>query len=373
MARNPTPILLWALVPVRVLLPGGQEEVSALIAEYNAKNPPAPVELVRRGEEYSSLKDLIASRLAGMPPDVAGIECAEAPALEGQGLAIPVPAARAARLASSRTAAATLPFQRTAPALLINLEATKRDPASFAALLEAARAARDGYEQGIAIPLLGSRGLWMLEALAGKPLWKREAGGLKANRELAPAIEALRKAIDEPGLARAEETWERALEAFLTRKTPFLVASLDAVPAVAAKAGFAWKTAPLPRFGGGRADSVSGTDLVVRRDAEEVWSFLEFLYSPEVAPRWLAAGGFLPWRAEWARSRGWKKAAARLGPSYLDVSRRLAGGRSTRSTDRDVVRARSVWIQALPGLFGEKSRRQSLDAVFTQLDLALNP
>jgi ABC-type glycerol-3-phosphate transport system substrate-binding protein len=225
----------------------------------------------------------------------------------------------------------------------------------------------------LALPLEGPRGLWIFETIAGKPLWSREAGGLKTNRSLETPIQALQSLLSPraPELAASDMTWDRAIQDFLDRKSPLLVTTLDALPLIARKAAFGWKAAALPRLSSSHAQPViGGSDLIVTQDRPEVWKFLMFLYSKEVAGRWTAQGGFVPLRPDWQQTSAWKQAPQ----EYRALARTAAAAAkapSSRTTDPEVVRAHTEWVSALRYLFGESSKRLPTETVFTQLDSTL--
>src|SRR5438445_233974 len=75
--------VLRALVPSM----GSQETADRYLtllemtSEYNRAHPGAPVDLVRQGTDFSSMRELIASHLAGSLPDLALVEPSELPAM----------------------------------------------------------------------------------------------------------------------------------------------------------------------------------------------------------------------------------------------------------------------------------------------------
>jgi len=368
-------IFLWALSSapaagaetpaksVTFLLPGNsfslktQKEIAGIVTQYNQRiakdNPAARVKILHRGEDFSSLRDLIAMHLAGILPDLAVIEIDEFPAVAPLNIAVPI---HLAKLPDSRWFPEAclnkgnpktpwcIPFERTAPLLLINrdkLPSSDKLPTTWPELEAMTRAAKST----LALPLQGGRGLWIFEALAGEPLWHREAAGLKANRNLLPVIRKLQAVYP---LLFPDGSWEQSVQAFLDRKTPFLIASTDALPSIRAQATFSWEAKPIPPFFGANNPSLlqGGSSLLATRDAPEVWNFLEFFYSPEISAQWLKTGGLLPlWHP----------------PGKVPAYRH-------RTTDANVVRARAAWIQSLPLLFGSTQQRQPVEDVFIQID-----
>lgn len=372
-------------------LPGAQRELQALVDRYNAliQSPSARVRLVRRGEDFSALRDLMALHLAGDTPELALIECSELSAIERSGLAqpfvrlgklgAPSSAVAAAHLHESRDfkgRVISLPFQHTMPVWVANTAMLTRAglpeqlPDTWKKAVEtvnalgrdAAKAAAES-RYAIALPLQGGRGLWIFEALADRPLWKREVGGIRANRDLDDPVRQLQAWVDSKTLGRSELNWDRALQDFVDQKAAVLVTSLDTLPILARQASFKWSAAPLPRIGQtapSRSILEHGSHVIMTRDLPEVQEFLGYLYSTPVAKRWTSASGFLPLRPE-------------LGPG-ADYFRLASSGTPDRprSTDPEIVRVRSEWIQALHFLFGEPMRRLDLTTVLRQLDTRLS-
>ena len=397
---QPRPSLTPAKSSTRFLLPNTgtsmvlQKEITALLQEYNAIHPNSQVQLIRRGDPFSSLRDLIAMYLAGDVPEIAVIECGETPAAEATGLLKPFPRLPRHSMPAAWSAfphsqpQMALPFERTLPVLVadqevlfrLKLEANRLPKTwneftavaqKLSSLLKNENQERPAAEQyALALPLQGTRGLWLFEALAGKPLWKREPGGLKSERKLSEPISVLQRLLDTPGLARPEESWERAVQAFLDRKAPLLVTALDALPQITSQATFRWIAAPMPRIS--ERDSPQwatlqgGTNLVITRNSPEVKSFLEFFYSPGVAARWIAAGGYFPLNNS---QKGIVLKNSTL-PHYASIISALQPD-AHRTSDVEVVRARSAWIQGLQLLFGDASKRLSSEDVFIQLDRLL--
>lgn len=370
------------VVPNAPVAVPGERDLSNLVDEYNQshRGPGAPlIQLVRRGDNFSSLKELIALYLAGEPPEIAAIECSELPALGRTLLAKPIPKSLAGAQPNS------LPFEHSVPVLVADQEMLYRIhadhdrlPRTWEDLVKLAARIVEAVPGSppLALPLQGPRGLWIFEALAGKPLWIREAGGLKTNRDLERAIQSIQSLLSPraPELAASEMTWDRGLQDFLDRKAPLLVTTLDALPLIAHKASFRWKSGPLPTLGHATPLLMtSGADLIVTRDDPEVWKFLQYLYSKEISARWVPSGGFIPLKSEWQTTASWKQAP----DSYRELAKTAAGAvgptRIARSTDSDVVRAHTEWISALHYLFGETAKRLPTETVFTQLDSTLAP
>jgi ABC-type glycerol-3-phosphate transport system substrate-binding protein len=361
-----------ALAQVRFFFPKShthslEKELSSIIEIYNRglteNTEQSRVELSLQGENFSSLKELIARYLAGEAPDLAAIEASELPATQALKLTSPLtPAVKKAirmdQFPSWLRSSLNIPFAVSVPTLLINtdlISAPTRGRLSWSELVSLAK--KRGYTPWV--PLQGPRGLWIFETLTGTPLWQREAGGLRTNRSLSGPIGELQTQ------SHTETTWGAALTAFLDRKTPLLATSSDEIPEVANQATFHWKALPLPVIGGAPHSTItlSGTFLIVLKDSPELQAFLSYLYSSSVALRWLKAGGVLPFRADWRREKS-------SSPIFEDILRSSSTPRF-RSTDTEVVRARSEWIQALSTLFGEASERTPTEMVFLQLDSRL--
>lgn len=395
--------------PLRVLLPASKsaaqfdKEMTAIVEEYNRQNPQNTVELIRRGAEFSALKELVAAHFSGTLPALAAIEAAELPALEGLGLAKPIPPDLAALVSKNHfhilnpsshgsipksAPPISLPMTRSTPVLLLDQEMLFRIranpdqlPKTWDEILTLAQRLAQVQSStsefpSLAIPLQGERGLWIFEALANRPLWTREAGGLKANRALLESVAQLHRWVDTLGskVLRLDESWERSIQNFVDRKTPLLVATLDQMPWIASQTGFRWSATLLPSFGGTSSSTVpslvSGSDWVLLQDSPAARSFLKYLYSPAVAARWTAAGSLIPIRPEIADHPEWKRRAQSLG-HYPKVATRISKTR-LRSQDREMVRARTAWIQSLPLWFGPSSRRPAAEILFGQLDRQMN-
>ncbi|MCM2322916.1 MAG: extracellular solute-binding protein [Oligoflexia bacterium] len=361
-APIPDPPALRFLLPHALFSQSGDQELKTLVEEYNRAHPKGKVELLFRGENFSSLKELVAFHLAGDLPELAAVETSELPAV--------------ARMGITRR---TLPFRRSLPVLVRADETGAAVPGTWATLLNAFQRSsapapspseNRATEATLALPLQGPLGLWMFEALSGKELWRRETGGLRTNRELKPLIAELQHLIDSPQVLRPEETWERAIQAFLDRRSPMLVTSLDSLPYLSSQSTFRWNAGLLPVFSGGTSQLVGGSTLVVTRESPEVKQFLDYLYSRKVAMRWVAQGNFLPLEPGWVRSPEWKKLVHAM-PVYARLVAQ-AKGTQPRSTDPDVVRAHSEWLQALRLLFTDASRRVPADTVLTQMDTHLS-
>ncbi|MEK6580547.1 MAG: extracellular solute-binding protein, partial [Bdellovibrionota bacterium] len=395
-----------APVPIRFLVPTGpyslkaERALASVVEDFNRLNPGVKVTILKRGDEFSTLKELMALHLAGDPPEIAAIEPAEFGAIDTSSIGI-----RGQKLSpffvgmkpwiqnltkSKKGQWITLPFQLSIPILVADQEMIYRahvDPEKLpqtwngfvelcqklAESLQKQKTENSGSLQkpseeafAVGFPLQGPRGLWIFEALAEKALWVREAGGVRSNRELSNEISVLQKLTDQPLLARPHETMDRALQSFLERRTPLLVATLDMLPYIASQATFRWSSVPLPKISGGSTQMVSGTSLLVTQDSKPVWDFLHFIYSPENAARWIAGGGFLSLKPKYESNSQWAKATIE-SPIYLKLLRNLDPKR-TRNTDLEMVRSRTDWIQALHFLFSDKASRPSIDTILNQLD-----
>ncbi len=387
---------LAASGPIEILLPGAAYSVAAdralstQVELFNRQNPKTPVRIIRRGEDFSSLRELMARKLAGELPDLAAIDPAELEAVRKLQILKQVPPALAKFLGGGGQW--SLPFLRAVPLLLANVQRlpTKQMPRDWPALVTlvnelahrsetSSEPSEAGYQ--IALPLQGARGLWVFEALANRPLWKREPGGLKSNRDLADPVRKIQRLLDTPGIARADESWEHAIQAFIDRKVPLALVSSDILPFLAGRATFEWKAELMPVAvePGKQSHLLAGTDLVLTRDRPEVRKFLEFLYTETASAQWARLGGWLPLRAEWARSSAWKDQMPAFYQALLPFVATRTGsagsGTASRSEDSEVVRARSEWIQALRYIFGDKERRPNLEDVLSQIDgrLAVHP
>ncbi|MCM2278261.1 MAG: extracellular solute-binding protein [Oligoflexia bacterium] len=356
---------------VRFLLPhapysqDGDRALKEIVDQFNRARPENRVELLFRGEHFSSLKDLVAAHLAGDPPELATVEISELPAIRRLGIA------QSLKLPVLRDyPAAAPPFRQSVAVLVLRQELPfPKDWASLRKLSqELARAAAPG-NNALALPLQGPLGLWIFETLAGRPLWNRESGGLRSNRALKPIITELQSLIDSPGLLKPEENWERSIQAFLDQRAPLLVTSLDVLPHLAQQTTFRWKAILLPSAVKNPGPVVGGSSLIATRDTPAVRAFVEYLYSPEIARRWTSAGNFLPLQPSWTTSPQWKE-LTRSMPAYAAIASQIKV-RVPRSTDAEVVRAHSEWLQSLRLLFTDAMRRVPADGVLTQMDSRL--
>ncbi|MGZ3696958.1 MAG: hypothetical protein ACXWP5_02595 [Bdellovibrionota bacterium] len=300
--------------PVRLLLPRATTQLDAqfdlLVRDYNKLHPGTPAELLRRGEGFSSVRELMAMSLAGDLPDLAAIEPSE--------LGV-IPPALLKR---------SVPFELITPVLVV--AEGNPFPKDWGDLEALAR------EHRLGLPLQGPRGLFILEALCSEPLWKREAGGLRSNHRLAPALERLRTMI---GPVAQESTWDSLHQLFADRKISALVTTSDMLPVLTAQTTFHWKAGALPQSDGRASQLVGGNQLVLTKESSAAREFLDYLFSDPVAARW-------------GRS---------LGPRHA----------RQRATDPQLMRARSEWIQALHYLFGESIRRPPIEDILSQLDSRL--
>lgn len=351
---------------LRLLLPRtpytnpSNDQLRAFVAAYNREHPGSPVEILTRGDAHSSIRDIVAMNLAGSPPELAAIELSEGPALEPLRLTRPV---KIRTLGGE--ARGLLPFRQTLPIVVSDPEKAPR-PRDWASWIKTAR----GSRLPIALPLQGPLGLWIFEALnSPQPLWSRERGGIRVNRALGPAVQDLQSLID-AGLARAEESWETALTSFLDRQSPYLVTSSDMLPYIAARAPFRWEASPLPSRHGGAAALPTGSLLAVLANTPEVGRFLEALYEPARAVRWTTEAYYLPPSSQALRDPRYASELRAL-PAAKTLQGLSSGPLRARTTDPEVMRAHSEWIQGLRALFGEASKRLATERVFTQIEAKL--
>ncbi len=395
----------------RVLLPSlsssqlsSEKALNRLIEEHN-QTPgaePRPIEILRRGTDFSSLKELTVAAMAGTTPDLAAIEASEMPALEAAHIALPRVQDRIKPLVrgmdpdllksgqNSKGEQVAIPFERALPLLLIDQEMLFRIRAkpehsrpawlSRWAEIEALSKRFNQYFQNthseaipLEIPLLGARGLWIFEALSAHPLWKRETGGLRSNRELLPSIDRLRAwSTGSDRIARTDLTWERATQDFIDRRSPLVVSSTDALPLLRSQAGFRWTAIPLPTLEDQPSRLATGTNLVVLRDTPAVWALIQDLFRPDQAARWLQTGGYAPLNPEWATALKSSPLQNDLGMGDWTLPAGPWKIRGSRSMDPEMIRARSSWIQGLIAMFGETAMRRTPSEVLTSLDRQIN-
>jgi ABC-type glycerol-3-phosphate transport system substrate-binding protein len=179
-------------IPSHPLTLALEKELQALVTGYNALHPAGTVELVRRGSEYSSLRDSVSSQMAGQPPDLFVVELSEIAALENAKVAAPIPETLRTALTKGMPEALlnsakgsggkllALPFLIFQPVLAVDQEMLFRyewDPhklpaneSELLALLKFLDKKMPSEREGplLAIPTQGARGLQILEALFGR-------------------------------------------------------------------------------------------------------------------------------------------------------------------------------------------------------------
>jgi sn-glycerol 3-phosphate transport system substrate-binding protein len=382
--------------PIRFLMPPapfsieGDKALISLIGEYNKAHPDSPVEILNQGRNFSSLKELIAFYLAGDAPEIAAIEETELQALRALKIH------KAIRIKNLGTETLELlPFRRTVPVLVADQEMLFRGRANpnqlpvkweeLSRLIQTlATNLKEVQSHSLVLPLQGPMGLWIFEEIfqanVNRPLWNQG----KLDPELPRIISELQSLLDTPHWAKGEENWDRAIQAFLDRKCPLLIASLDLLPYLAKQATFRWSAVPLPtRRGPTQAQPTSsfnpaGSSLVVTRNSPEIQAFLEFLYSPTQAIQWTTQGGFLPLDSRWLKTPQWKSATQGM-ENYQKLTSQLLQRKAktleARPSSPEIVRLRSEWVQALRILFGEPSRRLPTSQVLQQIEkqLAASP
>lgn len=362
----PTPLqTIHFIIPKQPIRLPGERNLDILVEQYNQTRAPgsAQVQLIRRGNHFSALREFMALHLTGETPEIAAIEATEFQAIERIGLALPIPTALVSLL-KLKAGARTLPFQLALPILVADQEVLYRVHAERAplptrladlSLLTKKLSQSMPGSPPLALPLQGPRALWFFEALSGQALWKREPGGLRTNRNLEKSITEIQ------GLStRADMNWDRALDDFLDRKVPLAITSSDALPLLGSKASFKWRAAALagPAW-------ASGSHLIVTRNHPDILKFLEFLYSRKSAARWAISEGFLPLREDWKTTPEWSAAP----PAYRQITQgQKAIVSLARATDPDVIRVHTEWLSALGFLFGPTAKRLPIETVFTQLD-----
>ena len=372
-------------IPSHPLTLALEKELQALVTGYNALHPAGTVELVRRGSEYSSLRDSVSSQMAGQPPDLFVVELSETAALENAKVSAPVPEALRSTLTKGMPEALlksakgadgkllALPFLIFQPVLAVDQEMLFRyewDPhklptteAELLALLRFLDKKMPLEREGplLAIPTQGARGLQMLEALFGADLWAREPGGIRAERKLLPLITKLRGWNDELKLARLGMTSEQALEHFVARRSPLLFTTSDALGFLGQQTRFRWSAVPLqndvlPLYSGGH--------LTLANTRPETLEFVRYLYSPDVARRWVSASGARALKPEW------RSVLEPVHKRMAEIARAKPG--RTRGADPEIIRIRSEWIQTLPELLGSPTERVPPEAALTGLEQRLS-
>ncbi len=345
--------------------PGFEPELTRVLEEFKAANPEWPLQVTRRGESLSALRELMASFLASDLPDLTLIEEAELPALRTRELLRPFDAPESKGVRWH-------PFVKTIPVLVANRAlAGDSQPTSFSDLLKEAKQALQPKRHALLIPLQGPKGLWVFEALSATPLWERTPGGLRSRRENLETITALQQALDTPGFLGRDETWEHALEGWVAGRGAWLVTSLESLPLLKERAKFDWSAQVLPPGRKGDGSMATGNGWIALSDHPGIPALLKKIYEPRTAARWLAQGGLLPPTASLQSAEAWRQEAQK-NPQYWEVARQALRTRlRARSSDADIVRARSEWIQTLKKQLAPPADRIPSDVAFVQLDTHL--
>ena len=361
-AATPAPITLY--LPIHSHDAPADRELIQLIERYNRDAPGTHpvVEVQRKGSEFSSLRETVSAQIAGIAPDLAQIEPSEIPTLETAKIGVKIPES----LGGSH-GQLTLPFSRTDLRLVVDQEFLFRmheplpfRPRSWSDVLKWADRASKFLKQRkpqdpprvLEVPVDGPRGLWMMESLVQLPLWTRESGGIRANPKLEKPLSEIRAWMEtERGSSsvRTDLNWDRALQDFIERKTPAAVLSSDLLSFLDERAEFRWQSVAISEL-----SLPTGSDWIVVHDRPEVWKFLEF------------------WKKN-KKGESTHPPADSLGeysqPSLLD---RGASHSRKRTSDRDVLRIRSFWIQALPLFFGDPSVRKPISQLLNGIDRQVN-
>jgi ABC-type glycerol-3-phosphate transport system substrate-binding protein len=368
--------------PVTIAL---EKELQAIVTGYNALNPASTVELVRRGSEYSNLRDSLSAQMAGQPPDLFVIELSETRALENAKLSLRIPEELRASLTREMPDAIlksakesggkllVLPFLIYQPVIAVDQEMLFRYdwnphqlPKNTKELLRLLQfldqkmpPERDGPL--LAIPTQGARGLQMLEALYGGELWTREPGGVRAERKALSLISQLRSWSDELKLTSLGMTSEQSIEHFIARRSPILLTTSDTLSFIGQQTQFRWSAIPVQN---NSPALYSGGHLALANARPETLAFVRYLYSADVARRWVSVSGARALKPEWR--------------SVLEpVHKRMAALARTkpgrvRGADPEIMRIRSEWIQTLPELLGSFNERVPPEAALTGLEQRLS-
>lgn len=372
-------------IPSHPLTIALEKELHALVTGYNALHPAGTVELVRRGSDYSSLRDSVSSQMAGQPPDLFVVELSETAALENAKISALVPETLRTALTPGMPEALLksargsdgkllgLPFLVFQPVLAVDQEMLFRyewDPhklpkteAELLALLKFLDKKMPSEREGplLAMPTQGARGLQMIEALFGANLWTREPGGIRAERKVLPLVAKLRSWSDELKIARLGMTSEQAIEHFIARRSPLLLTTSDALSFLGQQTRFRWSAVPLqndvtPLYSGGH--------LILANSRPETVEFVRYLYSPDVARRWVSASGARALKPEW------RSVLEPMHKRMAELTRAKPG--RARGSDPEIIRIRSEWIQTLPELLGSPAERVPPEAALTGLEQRLS-
>jgi hypothetical protein len=188
------------------------------------------LQILKRGKEFSSLPDFVAAGYMGEGPHAFLIESAEIDALTHTGQA----------LAHAPWLGASLTLFADQEVLFRHHLDPQRLPTQWSDLVrQSTKLSEKGTARPLGIPILSSRGPWILEALlAPTRAWQRSAGGIRFSPKLLEWIERLRNH------AQVQLGWEEAVQQFLNRKLPFVLGSSEWEPFLKEKAEFRFGSVP---------------------------------------------------------------------------------------------------------------------------------
>ena len=312
--------ILRVMTPIRTQSAAWDAAFQAQISAFQAAHPRFKVQWTKRGKDFSSLPEFVAAGFMGEQPDVFLVESSEAQALEQTKQAILHP----------RWIGAALTLFGDQELLFRHHVDPYVFPQDWNALSTWVATLSTTTARPLGVPLMSSRGLWLLEALSyPEPWWKRQTGGIRFERKQLQWIERLRKS------AQVQLGWDEAVQQFLSRKTPLVLGSSEWEPMFKERAEF--------RFGSKR------------------WS------GPMLVFRWAQAGKSAASDA-WVRWMHSPKVVAALtqGTGLLD-----AKSAPTLPSDPHILNLYNEWSRALRDLFSP-TKTESDEAILAELEHRLS-
>lgn len=406
LAASPLPAAEGAPAPLRIQLPlfpfapAWEREVTRLTDELNtlagSRSPrPAPLRVLRASGEGSPLQDWVAQAMAGTPPDLGVLESTDLAALpESLRRRVRIPTDPALRPLLSSQERRCVPLGAGVPVWLRRHDAPALPGGaheSWAATL-GLRSAPPGPEGAggpappraeLAVSFAGSRGLWLFEAWTQRPLWEREAGGLRANRALQAELLELRGLLEPgPGEVRSARSPRviilasalSAAEAFADGRARSLLTTSDFLPWIEAHGSGGWDAHLLPSRAPGRRAPATHWCALALRDETTLWDWIRLLAlgkwpradvtagahrpagrpaatTPALDGSWRRLAGLVAPPTGRATPTGGGRGTSALERAIATLEREGARTLPPRTTDRDVLRARTAWSRALGTLF----------------------
>ncbi len=357
-------------------------EMNTLLSEFQEANPlDGRVEWTVTRSGWSSMKDYLVERVARGTPDLLAVE--DLSELDDLPELTPKPPAKKevdalfqgltpflvkqSRDRSGRIL--SIPFLRISPILVINNDWIAKFPPSL-------RRTSDNWgrwmlqlktlsEQAnlpkvLTFSLLGEEGLWLIETLLKSPFWNSRGESLPGT---AAQWSDFQSFLENAGYLVTHLSAEESLEQFKNEKVPFLVTFSHHLPQLQRDLKFSWRFQRLP-LNPKQSLVSSGTQWLLLKPSESAYRFLQFLYSPKVAVRWIVAAGAYPLKSAWLKSDEWRN----FKSEQPLLAYENLGSPQLRHTVRERYRVRSRWIQGLPELFGDRNLRKPAQTVIKAID-----